>query len=169
MNYLSPVPLSRIIRLPLQISVWPFCEKPKKTPAWLTKKMAEALKLISFTLRFHYLLIGISAGISLSEFSLHWQNEAGVWSGWQLWAVWSASPGGLNPTKTSEDPAPPCASRQASERTVFNHTGTWCPPLFSHSKKKKLSRIQKSMQVRRPSRVKIENIYMALCIYQILV
>lgn len=37
--------------------------------------MVEGLKLISSTLRFHDLLIGISAGISLSELSLHWESK----------------------------------------------------------------------------------------------
>jgi len=68
--------------------------------------MAEALKLISSTLCFHYLLIGISAGIFPSELSLHWQNkvELGIKSCFGQWE--RTGHGGLDPTKTSTTDPP---------------------------------------------------------------
>ena len=67
--------------------------------------MTEALKLISSTLWFHYLLIGISAGISLSELSLHWQAKSSLESA-PLWPARGAVPWPTEPSKdTYKEPS----------------------------------------------------------------
>lgn len=101
--------------------------------------MAEALRIISFTFCFLYLLIGISTGIfSFRILSTVGKVKLEFGLDCCLGQCEGSSHGRLNYERTCvRNTAPHAhASRQASERVVFKHS-------FSRSKKE-LSRIEES-------------------------